>query len=137
MKTQFSLLGFLFISLSGVFSQTVVIDNVKPWKSVDKEGFYMMAETEVDSLIVTHMYKKKFNGALLILASMVVPSFGITIDGEEVGILTGISSAISTGLLVAGIVVMTQNRRKILYQHLTGEIPLGPEKIEAIIRSSE
>lgn len=137
MKPQLFLFGFLCLMISGLSAQTVVVDNEKPWKSIDKEGFFAMAETEVDSLIVTQMYKKKFNGALLIVASLAVPSFSATIEGEEVGILTGITSAVSTGLLIAGIVTMTRNRRKALYDHLTGENPLRPEQIEAIIRSSE
>lgn len=137
MKTQLIFVGFFCLMVSGISAQTVVVDNEKPWKSVDKNGFYAMAETEVDSLIVTQMYKKKFNGALLIVASLAIPSFSATIEGEEVGILTGITSAISTGFLIAGIVVMTKNRRKALYDHLTGENPLRPEQIEAIIRSSE
>lgn len=137
MKTQLIFFGFFCLMVSGISAQTVVVDNEKPWKSVDKDGFYAMAETEVDSLIVTQMYKKKFNGALLIVASLAIPSFSATIEGEEVGILTGITSAISTGFLIAGIVVMTKNRRKALYDHLTGENPLRPEQIEAIIRSSE
>lgn len=137
MKTQLFLFGFFCLMMSGVSAQTVVVDNEKPWKSVDKEGFYAMAETEVDSLIVTQMYKKKFNGAMLIVASLAVPSFSATIEGEEVGILTGITTALSTGLLVTGIVIMTKNRRKVLYDHLTGINPLRPEQIEAIIRSSE
>lgn len=137
MKTQFILFGIFCLMLSGLSAQTVVVDNEKPWKSIDKEGFYEMAETEVDSLIITQMYKKKFNGALLIVASLAVPSFSATIEGEEVGILTGITSALSTGFLIAGIVIMTKNRRKALYDHLTGVNPLRPEQIEAIIKSSE
>ncbi len=137
MKPQIFLFGLFCLMFSGVSAQAVVVENEKPWKSIDKEGFYAMAETEVDSLIVTQMYKKKSRGAILLVASLLMPSFSVTIDGEEVGILTGITSALSTGLLIGGIIIMTKNRRKALYDHLTGENPLRPEQIEAIIRSSE
>lgn len=137
MKPQIFLFGFFCLMISGVSAQDVVVENEKPWKSIDKEGFYAMAETEVDSLIVTQMYKKKSTGAILLVASLLMPSISVPIDGEEVGILTGITSALSTGLFIGGIIIMTKNRRKALYDHLTGENPLRPEQIEAIIRSSE
>lgn len=136
MKTRLTFLLVLLISATTVFGQTQTVNIEKPWKDVTKQGFYEMSQDQVDSLVVDHFYKRKLNGALLILASLFVPTFGnIEINDEPLfpGIVL-VSSAVSTGLLVGGIVIMTQNRRKILYQHLTGEAPLEEKYLIRILK---
>ena len=135
MKTRLTFLLVLLISATTAFGQTQTVNIGKSWKDVTKKGFYEMSQDQVDSLVVDHFYKRKLTGAMLILGAIAVPSFNVQVDGEPLfpGLALATSLA-SLGLLTGGIVIMTNNRRKILYQHLTGEVPLTEEKLIKILK---
>lgn len=137
MKTRLTFLLVLLISATSAFGQTQTVNIEKPWKDVTKQGFYEMAEDQVDSLIVDHFYKRKQMGALLLTAGIVVnPRFisTNTSDSPTTTIINGIVIIGSLALITGGIRFMTHYRRKILFQHLTGQVPLSEDEILRIVK---